>query len=251
MECGGIPQTYVKMTAAPLPEVRKSLQKRKYVQDNDKETIPAEDGDVRDKIKTSIEIHQKPMIPRRHIRHTASSHHICRLPDQRHLVVYRRLVGRTHPISHRARQDRHPIPGPLGPRCRRCLVNEWLPEASRRLATAVGGGDGGGTIIPLLDADVAMSGPVIRGFELEFHPSRRDSATALDAAFEGEGEAGEGLVSGGYGDGFEGFVEVGAGGAVAVPVVVEKEVGVDVVRAVVEDDAGFFAVIRVAFCGVN
>jgi hypothetical protein len=96
-----------------------------------------------------------------------------------------------------------------------------------------------------------VSGAVIRGFELKFHPSRRDEAAALDTAFEGEGEASEGLVSGGYGDGFERFVEVGAGGAVAVPVVVEKEVGVGVVRVVVEDYAGFFAVIRVAFCGVN
>lgn len=96
-----------------------------------------------------------------------------------------------------------------------------------------------------------MSGAVIRSFELKFYPSRWDEAAALHATLEGEGDASEGLLSGGYGDGFERFVEISAGGAVAVPKVVEKEVGVGVVRVVVEDYAGLFAVIRVAFGGVN
>ncbi len=96
-----------------------------------------------------------------------------------------------------------------------------------------------------------MSGAVIRGFELKFHPSCRDEAASLDATFEGEGEASKGLASGRYGDRFERFVEIGAGCAVAIPVVVEEVVSISVFRVVVEDYAGFFAVIRVTFSGVS
>lgn len=129
-------------------------------------------------------------------------------------------------------------------------MDEMLREALGA-TTAIGGRDGGGTIVALLDADVAVRGPVIGRLQLEFGPGGGDEPAALDAAFEAEGEADEGFLLAGYGHGFQGLVEIRARGAVAVPVVVEEEIGVVALGSVVEYDAGLFAVIVVTSCRLN
>lgn len=83
---------------------------------------------------------------------------------------------------------------------------------------AVRGSDGGGAVAALLEGDVAVGGVVVGGRELEFDPCGWEGGAALDAAFEGGGEGDEGCVVGADGGCFFGVGEVGAGGAVAVPV---------------------------------
>ncbi len=83
---------------------------------------------------------------------------------------------------------------------------------------AVGGGDGCSTVAALFEGDVAVGGVVVGGGELEFHPGGREGGTALDAAFEGGGEGDEGSGVRADGGGFFRVGEIGAGGAVAVPV---------------------------------
>ena len=77
-----------------------------------------------------------------------------------------------------------------------------------------------------------MGGVVAGGGDLEFGPRGGELGAALDAAFEGCGEADEeGAVGVDFDDGVR-VVEVGACGAVAVPVVVVEGVGLLLVGVV-------------------
>ena len=80
------------------------------------------------------------------------------------------------------------------------------------------------TIAALLETDIAVRRAVVACADLELDPCGWEVRAALDATFEAFGEADEGGLVGAEFGGFEGVVEVCAGGAVAVPVVVEEEV---------------------------
>lgn len=92
-------------------------------------------------------------------------------------------------------------------------------------------------IATLLQRDVAVREMVIGRFALEFHPRRGDELPSLHATFEGGGEGDEVRGVGGEMLVFERVVEVGARGAVSVPVVVVEVVGAGFGGGVVQVDA--------------
>lgn len=185
---------------------------------------------------TSVKIHRKTIIRTRHIICPRPPHNIR--PPLPHLLILplnRRLIRSPIPVPHRRIQRPRPI---------RLIPHRSLGRPTYDIvleavepAAPVGARDRGRAVAALLQGDVPVCAAVVVGADLEFDPGGGELGAALDAAFKGGGEGDEeGVVGVDGGDGVW-AIEVGACGAVAVPVVVVEGELLIFVSVVAQDDA--------------
>ena len=163
------------------------------------------------------------------------------------LILNRRFVRATHPIPHRSRQRLGSIRF-LNLRSRWGVFQDIVRKSIAPL-TPIRRTDGCCSVTTLLKADIAVGGVIVAGADLELRPRSREMCAALNTAFEGLRQGDESSGAGAELDRFEGMIEVGAGGAVAVPVVVVEEVLLLLGGFVAEDYA--WAAVGVAGMGLG
>lgn len=185
----------------------------------------------------SIKIYGQTLVRTRYIIRPAPPNNIR--PPLPHLLILprnRRQIRAPIPISHRRIQ--RPRPVRLIPHRRLGRPTHNIILKAIEAATAVRTRHRRRAIASLLQTDIAVRRAIVVGRDLEFRPGGGEEGPALDAALEGFGEGDEEGVGAGDGDDGVGIVEVGARGAVAVPVVVVEGVRLGDGAVVAEDDAG-------------
>ena len=132
-----------------------------------------------------IESDSQPLIRTRHIRHAGSARDIrLALPNLLVLPVDSVLVWACGPVAHCAPQGFGAV-WLVNDGTGRSSGEDIVCEAAGAGVAGFGGSDCGGTVVALLEADVAMCAVIIGGRELELDPGGRQLGPSLDAAFEG------------------------------------------------------------------
>ena len=132
-----------------------------------------------------IESDPQPLVGTRHVRHACSARDVrLALPNLLVLPVNSGLVWTRGPVAHRAAQGWRAVW--LVDNCGRgSTVHDIICEAAGAGVAGLGGCDGGGPVVALLETDVAVCTVVVGGGELELDPRGGQLGSSLDAALEG------------------------------------------------------------------